>query len=401
MRAVVCGAGIAGLTIAGRLAAQGWDVTLAESAPRVRSSGYMMDFFGLGYDAAEAMGALPRVLDLGYTVDEWSYVDRSGDRRSGLSFKGFSQAVGGRVVSIMRPSLELALREHLDESVDLRHGCSVDAVVHLDGGVRVSLTDGSVLDADLLVGADGIHSRVRHLVFGEEEQFLRFLGFHTAAYVFDDPRIAAEVGDSFCLTDTIDRQMGLYVLNDGRVAAFTVHRTQDAALPADPAATLRRVYRGLGWVVPGALSSVPEPPELYYDQVAQVHVPAWTKGRVVLVGDACQAVSLLAGQGASLALAGAYVLGELLAECRPVPGSVEGALRGYEATWRPVVEQKQAVGRRGAQWFLPSSGFQLWVRRMVMLAARSRALTPLVARALTGGDDMPLDRLVDRGRSAT
>jgi 2-polyprenyl-6-methoxyphenol hydroxylase-like FAD-dependent oxidoreductase len=401
MKAVVCGAGIAGLTIAGRLAVHGWDVTVVESARALRSSGYMIDFFGLGYDAAEVMGVLPRVLDLGYTVDEWMYVDRTGARRSGLSFKGFAQAVGGRVVSIMRPSLELALREMLCDSVDLRLGCSVEKVVHLDEGVRVSLTDGSVLDADLLVGADGIHSEVRRLVFGEEDQFFRFLGFHTAAYVFDDPAIAAEVGERFCLTDTVDHQMGLYVLHDRRIAAFTVHRTEDAARPADPAATLRHVYRDLGWVVPGALSSVPEPPELYYDQVAQVDVPVWTRGRVVLVGDACQAVSLLAGQGASLAVAGAYVLGELLAECTPVPGSVEQALRGYEATWRPVVVEKQAVGRRGAQWFLPSSELQLWVRRLVMRAARSSALTPLVARAMTGTDDVTLGRLVDRGRATT
>lgn len=396
MKAVICGAGIAGLALAQRLLAHGWEVVVVEQAPGPRDSGYMIDFFGLGYDAAETMGVLPRIQDLGYAVDEWTYVSESGRRRAGLSFKGFAWVVGGRLVTIMRPSLELALREQVAGRADLRFGCSVAGAAPLPDGVQVTLTDGTTVATDLLVGADGIHSQVRRLVFGEEQPYVRHLGFHTAAWVFADPRIAAEVGDRFCLTDTVGRQMGFYVLRDGRVAVFTVHRSPDATVPADPAAALRQAYAGLGWVTADALRTVPEPPDLYYDLVAQIEITPWHKGRVVLIGDACQAVSLLAGQGASMAVAGAYVLGELLAQA----GSVDEALTGYEAAWRPVMAEKQQAGRRGANWFLPSRPFQLWARRMVVRAARLPAVTPLIAKAVTGNHDTPLADVIRSGRRA-
>jgi 2-polyprenyl-6-methoxyphenol hydroxylase-like FAD-dependent oxidoreductase len=391
MRALVCGAGVAGLALAERLAVHGWEVTLVERAPGPHEQGYMLDFFGPGFDAAEATGVLPRLRELAYRVDEVSYVDpQRGRRRAGLGYDGFARAVGGRLLSLMRPDLELALRERLPAGVDLRHGCTVTGVETHPDGVRARLTGGATIEADLLVGADGIHSAVRRAVFGDERRFSRYLGFHTAAWVFDDEEVRRRIGSRFALTDTLDRQVGLYALRDGQVAAFAVHREPDPRLPADTRAVLRSTYAGFGWAVPRALERCPPPSALYYDRVAQVEVPQWHRGRVVLVGDACQAVSLLAGQGASLAVAGAYVLGERLAAA----GSVEGALAGYERVWRPVVEAKQEVGRRGARWFLPSSTARLLMRRALLHLAALPGGRRVVGRGLVGRPDPPLARLV-------
>lgn len=377
MRALICGAGIAGLALAQRLTTHGWDVTVVERAPGPREQGYLIDFFGLGYDAAEATGILPRLHELGYRLDEVSYVDASGRRTARLDYGQFAGLVHGRLLSIMRPDLERALREQVEASVDLRFGCIIANIDALADGVRVALTDGAVMDADLLVGADGIHSSVRGMVFGAESRFVRYLGFHTAAYVFDDPEVRRRIGNRFSLTDSVNRAMGFYGLRDGRVAAFAVHRDPDPQIPADTRAALRRTYASLGWVVPRALDSCPPPSELYYDQVAQVEVPQWHRGRVVLLGDACQAVSLLAGQGASLAVAGAYVLGEQLV----AGGSVEAALARYQQVWQPVVEVKQDVGRRGTEWFLPSSAARVRLRR----AALKLTLLPGWDRVVGGG----------------
>ncbi|WP_433540176.1 FAD-dependent monooxygenase [Streptosporangium sandarakinum] len=387
-RAVICGAGIAGLAAAQRLDAHGWDVVLVEKAPGPRRQGYMIDFFGLGYDAARKMGVLPRLKELGYRLDEVRYLDESGRLRARLDYERFGRVLDGRLLSIMRPDLELALRERVADRVDLRYGCGVTGVENIGdgenggdggrdgdggdgGGVRVTLADGTTLDADLLIGADGIHSAVRRLVFGEEERFLRYLGFHTAAYVFDDPEVYKAVNGRFCLTDTAGRQMGLYGLRDGRVAVFTVHRAIDPALPEDPRTAVRRACSTLGWLVPRALEHCPEPSEVYYDQVAQIEMPRWSRGRVALLGDACGAVSLLAGQGASLAVAGAYLLGERLATADPAspaasPDSVESALARYQERWRPVVTEKQKVARSGVEWFLPSSPARLRLRRLAL-----------------------------------
>ncbi|CAM01046.1 2-polyprenyl-6-methoxyphenol hydroxylase-like FAD-dependent oxidoreductase [Saccharopolyspora erythraea NRRL 2338] len=380
MKAVICGAGIAGLALANRLHAHGWDVVVLEKAPGPRETGYMIDFFGPGYDAAEAMGLLPRLRELGYRVEEVSYVDETGRRRAGLSTSKLTKAVGGRLLSIMRPDLERALREQLPDQVDLRFATAPEHIDNDSDRVRVTLPDGSVLDADLLVGADGIHSSVRAAVFGAEERFLRYLGFHTAAFLFDDPRVHAEVNGRFCLTDTLGRQLACYGLRDGRVAVFAVHRAADPALPDDARAALRDVYGSLGWVAPRALAACPPSDQVYYDQVAQIESPQWTKGRVVLLGDACQAVSLLAGQGASLAIAGAYVLAEQLARA----GTIDAALGEYERLWRPVVAEKQRVARSSARWFVPDTRTQLAVRRTALRLAGLPVFDRYLSGALAG-----------------
>ncbi|MDT0330647.1 FAD-dependent oxidoreductase [Nocardiopsis lambiniae] len=380
MRALIVGAGIAGLTLAHRLSHHGWDVTLVERAPGPRPQGYMIDFFGPGYDAAEAMGILPRLRERGHHITEAVLVDEDGRPRASMGFERFARSLGGSLISIMRPDLELTLSEALPPGVEVRYGTGPRQITEHADGVRVTLDDGRTLEADLLVGADGIHSTVRDMVFGPEERYLHHLGFHTAAYTFDDARIHAATRGRFHLTDSLGAQMGLYALEGERVAAFTVHRTPDTTLPADPREALRRTYAGLGWVVPRALEACPPPEEVYYDHVAQIRMERWSSGRTVLLGDACQAVSLLAGQGASLGMGGAYVLGAELARADDV---AEG-LRRYERRWRPVVEERQRAALTGTSWFLPDTPARLRLRRMFLRLAALPGVDRWVASSLSG-----------------
>jgi len=389
VKAVICGAGIAGLALAHRLDAAGWAVTVLEQAPAPRTEGYMMDFFGPGYDAIERMRLLPQLHEYGYQVAALTYRDDQGRRRASLSYSRFADLVDGRLVSIMRPDLERILREALPGRVALRFGSRLARIDHRADRVDATTVDGTVHRADLLVGADGIHSTVRRLTFGDERHFLRHLGFHTAAWVFDDPAARDAVGDEFALTDSTRRQLGCYVLRDGRIAVFAVHRTTDPQLPADPRSALRQEYAGLGWIAPQALAACPPADDIYYDQVAQIEMPAWSQGRVVLVGDACQAVSLLAGQGASLAVAGAQTLAaELTRALDPTAGADPGvlaiALRRYETAMRPVVTDKQQVARRGVRWFVPEHRWWLHVRRAALAAAGLPGMDRVIAGAMVG-----------------
>jgi 2-polyprenyl-6-methoxyphenol hydroxylase-like FAD-dependent oxidoreductase len=392
VKVTICGAGISGLALAHRMHAHGWDVVVLERAPTPREQGYMIDFFGPGFDAAEAMGLLPRLRERAHPITEASYVDTHGQTTAHLTFARFAAVEDGRLLSLLRSELEAELRAHLPSSVRVQYGAGVAEVRNGPDGVDVGLADGTWLTADLLVGADGIHSTVRRLVFGEERRFLRHLGFHTAAYQFSDPVVEAATRHRVCLTDTPQRQMGFYGLGGGRVATFAVHRTPDPALPVDARAAVREVYGSLGWLVPRALAACPPASEVFYDQVAQIEMPGWSRGRVTLVGDACGAVSLLAGQGASLGLGGAYVLAEELAAAP----TVEAGLQRYEETWRPLVTDRQAVGRRAARWFLPASQGQVLLRRAVLKLARLPGLDRAVTSSITGKPTKVVAQLAGR-----
>jgi 2-polyprenyl-6-methoxyphenol hydroxylase-like FAD-dependent oxidoreductase len=347
----------------------------------------MMDFFASGYDAAEVMGILPHLEDAAYDVAGLAYVDAEGRATSHLRYDTFRALQGGRLLSLMRGDLEHVLRGALGDRVELRFGCSIDSVTSADDRVTVTLTDRTSEDADLLVGADGIHSRVRELVFGPEQMFLRFLGYHTAAYVFTDHALCSRLDDAMRLRAEPGRQAGCYPLRDGRVATFYAHVADQPAMPEDPRATLHQTYGDLGWVIPDALAHAPQPPELYYDQVAQIEMPTWSHNRVTLVGDACQAVSLLAGQGASMAMGAAYVLADELSRT----GDVPVALTRYEARVKPAIQRKQAAGRRTADWLVPATHRRIAIRDGALRLASLPGLSALLRPVLTtpGGSIVP------------
>ncbi|MHA6618334.1 FAD-dependent monooxygenase [Pseudonocardia sp. DLS-67] len=380
MKVAICGAGISGLALAHRMHAHGCDVVVLERAHGPREQGYMIDFFGPGFDAAEAMGLLPTLQERAHPIDEASYVDAAGRTTANLSFARFAATENGRLLSLLRSELEAVLREQLPAAVELRFGAGVADVRERPDGVEIGLADGTRLSADLLVGADGIHSTVRRLVFGEERRFLRYLGFHTAAFQFEDAVVEEATRHRVCLTDTAARQMGIYGLGGGRVATFAVHRTPDPTLPVDARSAVQEEYRSLGWLVPRALAACPPSAKVFYDQVAQIEMPRWSSGRVTLLGDACAAVSLLAGQGASLGLGGAYVLAEALAEAP----TIEAGLDRYERTWRPISADRQEVGRRAARWFLPASQRLVLLRRAMLKLGGLPGMDRMIVKAVAG-----------------
>ena len=254
MRVIICGAGIAGLSLGRCLAQHGWEVLIVELASALRTEGYMIDFFGSGYDAAELMGLIPRLEDIRYPVRQLVYLDQNGRPSASIQYKLFQHLQRGRLISFMRGDLERVLFEALPKSVEMRYNVSVREVIEEGTGVGVKFTSGAQEYADLLVGADGVHSRVRELWFGSENQFLRYLGFHTAAYVFEDQYVSSHLDHDFANLSAPGRNVGIYPLRENRIASFFVHRAQTQELPLSPGGELSRVYGDLGWLVPHTLA---------------------------------------------------------------------------------------------------------------------------------------------------
>lgn len=363
MRVLVAGAGIAGLTAAECLRRDGHDVVLVEKASRLRDGGYMLDFFGPGFAALERLGLVGDIESIHRPIGKLAMHRSDGKQKLSLRYNRLRKHLfAGHHYNFMRGDLESVLYQRVADRVPIRFGAAVTEVLPLeDGQVSVSLANGQSEVVDLLVGADGVHSTVRELVFGPEQEFLRPLGYRTAAFVIEDRALADKVGNAFRTLTAPGRQVSVYPVRDGVVATQFIHKAGD---PIDRSMAgarreLRRVYGDLGWIVRALLDHANESGDIYYDDVAQIEMTAWNKHSVILLGDACWCVSLLAGQGASLAMAGACALADALAE--PTE-DIGGALSSFERVVRPQVEHKQEASRKIARWFVPDNRTSLALR---------------------------------------
>jgi 2-polyprenyl-6-methoxyphenol hydroxylase-like FAD-dependent oxidoreductase len=391
MRAIICGGGIGGLTLAWWLRRGGWEVTVVERAEGPRGGGYVMDFWGPGIEVAKQMGLLPAMGEERVTISAVEYQDSRGRPHGRIDYPRFASAIGGQVFSLRHAGLHRILLDAVGDRVEIRYGCTVERIEDGPSDARVTLTGGRVATTDLLVGADGIHSRVRALVFGPEQRWLRPLGYHTAAYQVGDPALRREIGSAAVIVAEPGRQVALYPTVDGGLATWLVHRSDDP-IPAAPASAVTRRYAGMGDLADRALAHCPDDDRLYYDLVAQIELDRWHAGRTALIGDAAGAVSLMAGQGAVLAMVGAHALaGELAAigeiNATPVPGTdgcaaVSAALARYEAKFRPPTIRAQRAGRRTARWLVPASPGALRLRAAALRVLDLPGAGPLIRTAL-------------------
>ena len=171
-------------------------------------------------------------------------------------------------------------------------------------GVRATFVDGAAADFALVFGADGVHSGVRRLAFGEQGQFERFLGGYVAA--FHLKRHKFDIGRALKLYEETDRVAAFYPLDAERLDATYVFRHEEVdVLPEDRLSFLRKEFKGAGWIAEAALKANKAKEPIYFDSLTQIVMPEWHKGRVALLGDACGCLTLLAGQGSHMAMAGA------------------------------------------------------------------------------------------------
>ncbi len=381
MRTVlISGAGIAGPTLAYWLKAAGFEPTLVERAPVLRSGGYVIDFWGLGYDIAEQMGLLPDIDRSGYHVQEMRVVDDRGRKLAGFGTRVFAELTGGRYVTLQRSDLSRLLFEKIKGRTEILFGDEIVAVREDPKCIRVELEHAGERCFDLLIGADGLHSAVRRLAFGPQTAFEKHLGYVVAAFEVRGYRLRDQ--DVYLMYGQPGRMVGRFTLRDDRTMFLFVFASTDTHLPASPdqqKAMVRDVYGGGGWECREILAELDQTDELYFDRVSQIRMPSWSRGRVALVGDAAFCVSLLAGQGSALAMISAYVLaGELAA----TPERYQEAFARYDELLRTHMETKQRAAERFAGAFAPKTRSGLLFRNLVI---KTFAI-PGVARLAFGRD---------------
>lgn len=342
---LISGASVAGTTAAYWLGRHGFSVTVVECHRGPRPGGQAIDVRGPALGVLERMGLLAAAQKRRTQIRGASVVDRDGNE---LSRDTESPPTGGRIDS---PDIEL-LR---DDLVELLYGASQwtaeyifdDTVTGLDddgAAVGVSFERAPARSFDLVIGADGLHSNVRRLVFGSEEQFIERLGTHAA--IFTVPNFLDldywqtwHYGDStmagvYSARNNAECRAMLGFMEPGLRIDYRDTEAQFAEL--------ERRMADDGWVRPQLLEYMRVAPDFYFDEMAQIKMDRWAKGRVGLVGDAAYCCSPLSGQGTSVALLGAYILaGELAAASQDGTVDYELGFANYHREFNDYVKRNQ------------------------------------------------------------
>jgi 2-polyprenyl-6-methoxyphenol hydroxylase-like FAD-dependent oxidoreductase len=369
-RILISGGGIAGLTFAIELKRRGFQPLVIEREAGLRTEGYMMDFFGTGWDIAQRMGLIERLRKVRYPIDALEFVDADGTPYVHMPIERMRRALGGNYVYLRRPALEAILAERARElGVELRYATSLAAIEDRGTCVHAQYESGGQDDFALVIGADGVHSRVRELGFGPERQFEKFLGLYVAA--FHIARGNLPFDRMAKLYQETDRMMFLYPLDEKRLDTTYVFRHAELHVAKDRRFEfLRQQMRGAGWLMDDALRAYAGEAPIFFDSATQIVMPQWHKGRLALIGDACGCLTLLAGQGSHLAMAGGYILAQELAR-QPDHAA---AFAAYQALLKPSVDKKQNDAARFAGLFVPSQRSHPWLRRLIIRVLFSRAL---------------------------
>lgn len=388
MKVAIVGAGIAGTTLAYWLHRYGHEPTLIEKAPRLRTGGYLIDFWGGGYAVAELMGLGPALQEAGYAIEKVRLVDRHGRRVGGFSADVFRRNVNSGYVSVPRGALVELIYQTVAGKIETVFGDSVSGIAAHDSGVDLTLCSGRSQSFDLVVGTGGIHSPVRELVFGPEADFERDLGYRVAA--FDAVGYRPRDGLAYLAYTTPGCMVARFAMRDDRTTFLFVFTKAHMSGPdpedlAGAKSCLRQVFGSGEWELPQILRALDGAPEVYFDRVSQIVMDSWSNGRVALIGDAAAAVSLLAGEGAGLAMVEAYQLANAL----NADSDHHTAFRNYEQAVRPIVEERQRSARAFAAMFAPKTAIGLWTRNQATKLLNIRPLADRMVRS-EFRNDIPL-----------
>ena len=352
---LISGASVAGPALAFWLSRHGFRPTIVERAPAVRPGGYAVDFRGASVRVLERMGLLPEVQRKQTRVGAITIVDRNNRKVASMP-DGFTSGE----LEILRGDLAAIFYEATRETTEYIFDDSIAGMEENDSGIEVQFERGGRRRFDLVAGADGLHSKVRSLAFGEEARFVRYLGYYVSIFTVPNYLGLERRGLYY---GTLGKKIGIFNGGESQEAKAsfffaTEPLEYDRRDMEQQKQILLQHFQQEGWEAPRLMEMMKTAPDFYFDSVSQVKMDGWSKGRSVLLGDAAYCASPLSGMGTGMAVVGAYVLAGELAEA---DGDYVLAFERYESLMREFVKACQGIADGGTEWFVPRNRFRLWL----------------------------------------
>ena len=371
---LINGGGIAGPCLAYWLTKRGHAVTITEQSRELRIGGQAVDFRGPSIEVLDRMGLLEEVRANATNMGPLILVDERGEEVGRLPAEVFSGEL-----EIFWGDLARIVHEAVRDVVDFRFGVRVTALADHGDRIEATLSDGSRAAYDLVIGADGLHSGVRQLVFGPEEQYVTQLGQVFGFFDIENRQRLDHRGMAAMLPG---RTAVLQATDPDKPARASFYLT-DSNIHFDHRDTERNKqlfaerFSGIGWEVPNFVQALTEADQVYFDSIAQVHLNSYARGRVCLIGDAAWCASPRSGMGTSLAVVGAYVLAH---ELQSAGGDYATAFARYQQLLAPYVARCQQLALMSLKMDRFSSGWIGRVRNFGLRFLRIPALRNLVIR---------------------
>jgi len=343
---LISGASVAGPALAWWLSRYGFHPTVVERAPHLRGGGYAVDFRGAAHlNVLTKMGILDAIKARQTRLSSTTIVDEKGRPAARMPAHVFAGDV-----EILRGDLARILYEATRDTTEYIFGDSITSLDERAHSVRVCFEHSEPRTFSLVIGADGLHSNVRRLVFGEDDRFIEDLGLCVSIFSMPD---SAGLDHAGLLCSVPGRTAGVFSAGDNQAIAQLYFAAPSISCDyrdtGRPQQIVAEAFTGMGWRVPQLMAAMRQAPDFYFDTVSQVHLDRWWAGRVALIGDAACAAGP-GGNGTGNAVVAAYVLaGELAA----AGGDNRTAFERYQQLLRPYVAKGQAQARSGKDFLAP------------------------------------------------